>query len=40
MRLFQVFEVIDAFVFLISVRKKIEKIQNDIYNIKNHDSNL
>ena len=40
MRLFQVFEVVDTFIFLISVRKKIENIQNDIYNIKNHDSNL
>ena len=40
MRLFQVFEVVDTFIFLISVRKKIKNIQNDIYNIKNHDSNL
>lgn len=40
MRLFQVFEVVDTFTFPISVRKNIEKIHHDIYNITNHDSSL
>ncbi len=40
MRLFQVFEVVDTFIFPISVRKKIEKIYDDIYNITDQDSNL